>query len=159
MTTKTQIYSFHKEHAHIVEFSGFAMPLWYKGIVPEALAVRNGVGIFDVSHMGRVLVSGDEAVDFLDYVTPNSVSALATGHGHYSVLCNQDGGIKDDIVVIHLEEKLYLVVLNAANRQKDLLWMNENLRDFKASIDHVSDKISMFAVQRAEGAGDTSGDI
>ncbi|MFH0848308.1 MAG: glycine cleavage system aminomethyltransferase GcvT [archaeon] len=147
MAIKTQIHSFHKEHAHIVEFSGFDMPLWYRGIVHEVQAVRTRVGMFDVSHMGRALISGEEAVGFLDYVTPNTVSALTMGQGHYSVLCNQEGGIKDDIVIIRLEEKLYLMVFNAANREKDLLWMNENLKGFKANIKHVSDSTSMFAVQ------------
>ncbi len=131
----------------MVEFAGFEMPLWYKGIVEEVFAVRDRVGLFDVSHMGRALFTGSEAINFLDYITPNKVSALEVGQGHYSLLCNEKGGIKDDIIIVRLEENLYLMVFNASNRQKDLSWITLNLRDFGANLDSVSDKVSMFAVQ------------
>ncbi len=144
---KTQIHEIHAKNAHMVEFAGFEMPLWYKGIVEEVFAVRDRVGVFDVSHMGRALFTGREAADFLDYVTPGRVSALEVGQGHYSLLCNENGGIIDDIIIVRLEEKSYLMVFNASNRQKDLAWINLNLKNFKANMDNVSDRISMFAVQ------------
>ncbi len=147
MTAKVQIHEIHSKSAHMVEFAGFEMPLWYKGIVEEVFAVRDRVGLFDVSHMGRALFTGSEAINFLDYITPNKVSALEVGQGHYSLLCNEKGGIKDDIIIVRLEENLYLMVFNASNRQKDLSWITLNLRDFGANLDNVSDKVSMFAVQ------------
>ena len=147
MTAKVQIHEIHSKSAHMVEFAGFEMPLWYKGIVEEVFAVRDRVGLFDVSHMGRALFTGSEAINFLDYITPNKVSALEIGQGHYSLLCNEKGGIKDDIIIVRLEENLYLMVFNASNRQKDLSWITLNLRDFGANLDSVSDKVSMFAVQ------------
>ena len=147
MAARTQIYEFHKESAHIVEFAGFKMPLRYKGIVQESLAVRNSVGVFDVSHMGRVLLTGGNGTEFLDYITPNRVSALQVGQGHYTVMCNENGGVKDDLVIVRLEDDTYLMVFNAANRSKNLSWISENSRGFRVSIDDVSDRVSMFAVQ------------
>jgi aminomethyltransferase len=131
----------------MVDFSGFELPIWYKGIVPECKAVRNSVGIFDVSHMGRNLISGKDAAPFLDYVTTNDVSVLEVGRGHYSVMCNEKGGIVDDIIICRLTEKQYLMVFNAGNREKDLAWLNAKAERFRVEIQHVSDAVSMFAVQ------------
>jgi len=131
----------------MVEFAGFEMPLWYQGIVPECKAVRNSVGIFDVSHMGRVLISGEGSTAFLDYVTTNDVAALEVGRAHYSVMCNEKGGIIDDIVLNRLAEKRYLMVFNAGNREKDLAWLKMKAERFSVEIQHISDEVSMFAVQ------------
>lgn len=131
----------------MVEFAGFEMPLWYKGVIPECKAVRSSVGIFDVSHMGRALISGDDSTAFLDYVTTNDVTALEVGRAHYSVMCNEKGGIIDDFVVSRLSEKQYLMVFNAGNREKDLAWLKTHAERFNVQIQHVSDKVSMFAVQ------------
>lgn len=147
MPHRTQLYDFHIKNGHMIEFAGFELPIWYKGIVPECKAVRNSVGIFDVSHMGRALISGEDAAGFLDYVTTNDVAALDTGRGHYSVMCNEKGGIIDDIIVCRLTEKQYLMVFNAGNREKDLDWLNRNAKRCNVEIQHVSGQISMFAVQ------------
>jgi len=131
----------------MVEFAGFKMPLWYEGTVPECKAVRNNVGIFDTSHMGRALISGEDSTAFLNYITTNDVAALGVGRAHYSVMCNENGGIIDDIIVNRLEEKQYLMVFNAGNREKDLSWLRTKSERFNVEIRHVSDEVSMFAVQ------------
>jgi len=102
---RTHLYEFHRKHGKIILFAGFEMPVWYKGIIREHLAVRNQVGIFDVSHMGRVLITGRDAEDFLNYVTTNDVSRLTPLSAHYSTMCNEQGGIKDDLLIYRLEEK------------------------------------------------------
>jgi len=131
----------------LIEFSGFEMPLWYQGIVPECKAVRNSVGIFDTSHMGRALISGEDSTAFLNYVTTNDVAALEVGRAHYSVMCNEKGGIIDDFIVNKQAEKEYLVVPNAGNREKDLSWLKKEAERFSVEIRHISDEVSMFAVQ------------
>ena len=131
----------------MTEFAGFNLPLWFKGIIPESLAVRNAAGIFDVSHMGRALVKGRDAVQFLDHITTNDVIALSKGSGQYSLLCNSAGGIKDDVLVFNLQQDHYLIVYNAANRDGDYEWFDSNKKEFDAEIQDVSDDVAMFAVQ------------
>jgi len=131
----------------MVSFAGFEMPMWYKGIIPEHMAVRNAVGIFDVTHMGRVLINGPEAEAFLDYVTTNNVAALAPLSAHYSTMCNELGGIKDDFIVSRLETEKFLLVPNAINRVKDYEWLVKQSQAFDVKIEDVSDNIAMFAVQ------------
>jgi len=128
------------------------MPLYYKDIAPEHLAVRNGVGIFDISHMGRVMVSGADSVGFLNYVVSNDVSTLSPNSAQYSVMCTEKGGIVDDFGVYRLEKERLLVVFNASNREKDYNWFVRNKTGFAVGIDDISDDAAMFAVQgpRAE---------
>jgi aminomethyltransferase len=128
-------------------FAGFEMPLWYKGVIPEHMAVRNKVGIFDISHMGRALISGSESEAFLNYVTTNDVARLAPLSAHYSTMCNEKGGIKDDFILSRLEPEKFLMVYNAANRTKDYEWLVQHSRSFNVKVEDVSDVIAMFAVQ------------
>ena len=123
------------------------MPLYYKDITPEHMAVRNNAGIFDISHMGRVSVSGKDAESFLNYVITNDASALHVDAAQYSVMCNENGGIIDDFVVYRLESERFLVVFNASNRQKDYNWMVENSEGFKVKVEEISDNVAMFSVQ------------
>jgi len=142
---QTQLYSYHKEHANIVEFAGYSMPLWYSGISAEHLTVRNSCGIFDISHMGRFIVEGNGSTEFLDYLVPSSLQNLSSAKGLYTVLCNESAGIIDDIIVYKLDDK-FLVVVNATNLEKDLRWMNSR-NDFGARISDITVKSSMLAVQ------------
>ena len=147
MPLTVQLQSFHEKYGHLTEFAGFKLPLWFSGIIPESLAVRNAVGMFDVSHMGRALIKGDDSERFLQYLTSNDVSILTNGQGHYSLLCNPDGGIKDDIFVFKLRDQHYSVVYNAANRASDYDWFTTNRRGFNVDIEDTSDESALFAVQ------------
>jgi aminomethyltransferase len=146
-THRTQLYNVHKQTAKLTEFAGFEMPLWYKGIIPEHLAVRNNVGIFDISHMGRVIVTGVDAERFLDYAITNDVSKLSPNAAQYSVMCNENGGIIDDFVLYRLETEKFLTVFNASNREKDYNWITTHAKGFKVKIEQVSDNVGMLAVQ------------
>ena len=142
-----QLQSFHNKNGHLTEFAGFTLPLWFTGITPETLAVRNAVGIFDVSHMGRALVTGDDSERFLNRLASNDVSALTDGLGQYSLLCNPDGTIKDDVLVLRLQKDKHLIVYNAANRAKDYEWFKANTGGFKVSLQDMSNETALFAVQ------------
>ncbi len=146
-TQRTHLYRFHKQTGKMTLFAGFEMPLWYKGIIPEHMAVRNNVGIFDISHMGRTIISGSESEAFLNYVTTNNVSRLTPLCAHYSTMCNEQGGVKDDFVLSRLEPEKFFMVYNASNRKKDFEWLVQNSKSFKTKVEHVSDNIAMFAVQ------------
>jgi len=123
------------------------MPLYYKDITPEHLAVRNSVGIFDISHMGRVLVTGTDAEHLLNYVITNDVSTLQPNAAQYSVMCNENGGIIDDFIVYRLETQKFLLVFNANNREKDYNWLVTNAKGSNVKIEEISDDVAMFAVQ------------
>ncbi|UCG36042.1 MAG: glycine cleavage system aminomethyltransferase GcvT [Candidatus Bathyarchaeota archaeon] len=147
MHGKTHLYSFHAQNGKVVPFAGFEMPIWYKGIIPEHLAVRNNVGIFDVTHMGRVTITGKSAEAFLNYVTTNDVSTLARLDAQYSTMCNDEGGIIDDFVISRQEENQYFMVYNAANREKNYKWLTRHATDYNVRIDDLSNNVAMFAVQ------------
>jgi len=137
----------HQITARLTVFSGFEMPIWYKGVTPEHLAVRNGVGIFDISHMGRVLITGVDSERFLNHVVTNNVSLLLPYKAQYSVMCNKDGGIIDDFIVYRLTEERFLVVFNAGNREKDYNWLTEHVDGFSVKLEDISNRVAMFAVQ------------
>jgi aminomethyltransferase len=144
---RTHIYEFHRKHGNIVEYAGFDLPVWFEGIIPECHRVRNNCGIFDVSHMGRVLAEGKGAESFLNHLTTNDVSKLAVGRGHYSLFCNSKGGIMDDLTIFRIGNMRYLVVYNAGNRDKNWNWLLKNRTRSDVTISDVSDDVAMFAVQ------------
>ncbi|MCW3981644.1 MAG: glycine cleavage system aminomethyltransferase GcvT, partial [Candidatus Bathyarchaeota archaeon] len=144
---KTHLYDFHAKNGKVVSFAGFSMPIWFKGIKPEHLAVRNCVGIFDVTHMGRVLITGIDAEGFLNYVTTNNVAKLEPLDAHYSTMCNRKGGIKDDFVLSRQGKDRFFMVYNAANRNKNYRWLRKQASPFEVSVQDVSENIAMFAVQ------------
>ncbi len=144
---KTHIYQYHAEHGNVVDFGGYAMPVWYEGIIAEHKAVRDACGIFDTSHMGRVYAEGPDVVKFLDYVDTNDVAALTDGKGVYGVMCKPDGGIVDDLIVYRMGAEKFLVVYNAGNRAKDFAWLQKNTKGFKVKLTDMSDKVGMIAVQ------------
>jgi aminomethyltransferase len=121
------------------------MPLWYSGISAEHLAVRNSCGIFDISHMGRLIVEGNGSAEFLDYLVPSNMLNLSAEKGLYTVLCNESAGILDDIIIYRLADK-FLVVVNAANLERNLQWMNSK-NNFGARISDITMESSMLAVQ------------
>ena len=147
MPLKTQLHSYHLKNGKVVDFAGFEMPIWYKGIVPETLAVRNQVGIFDVSHMGRAIAQGANAETFLNFITTNDVSALRPGQAHYTLLCNEKGGIKDDIIVLRVKPERFVVIFNAGNRKKDHDWLRTQAARSHADLSDVSDETALISLQ------------
>jgi aminomethyltransferase len=132
--------------AKMVEFAGYYMPLQYSGLTDEHLAIRNNVGVFDVSHMGEFVVKGKEALDFLQKVTSNDVSKLQVGKVQYSCLPNANGGIVDDLLVYMLKEEEYLLVVNASNIEKDWNWLMQFM-PAELTMMNRSDELSLFAIQ------------
>ena len=132
--------------ARIIPFAGFYMPVEYSGVINEHLTVRNAVGIFDVSHMGEIWVSGPKAFQFLQKVTTNDVGKLYNGRVQYSCFPNGKGGIVDDLLVYRMNDEKYLLVVNASNVQKDWEWLNSQNKEC-AVLENVSDSISQLAVQ------------
>jgi aminomethyltransferase len=130
----------------MIEFAGYNMPVQYEGVKAEHHTVRNEVGVFDVSHMGEVFVTGEKALDFLQYITTNDVSKLTPGKIQYTCLPNTDGGIVDDFLLYMLAENSYLLVVNASNMEKDLAWINKH-NTFGCTINNQSDNYSLLAVQ------------
>jgi aminomethyltransferase len=141
--------AFHEMHlalgAKMVDFAGFAMPVQYTGIIEEHLRVRNAVGVFDVSHMGEVVVRGKDARAFVQKITINDAGRLTDGRVQYSAMCMEDGGIVDDLLVYHRGDH-YLLVINAANTPKDLAWMRTHAEGEVEILDE-SDATSLLAVQ------------
>jgi len=132
--------------AKMVPFAGFEMPVQYEGVNAEHETIRNGVGIFDVSHMGEFLVTGEGALDLIQAVTSNDASKLSDGKIQYSCLPNDKGGIVDDLLVYRVSDVEYLLVVNASNIEKDWKWINKH-NTFGAILQNISDDYCLFAIQ------------
>lgn len=132
--------------AKMVEFAGYNMPLQYSGLTDEHLAVRNGVGVFDVSHMGEFILRGDGALDLIQKITSNDASKLSPGKIQYSCFPNGKGGIVDDLLVYQLSEKAYMLVVNASNIEKDWNWIVKHNAS-KVDMENISDRTTLLAVQ------------
>jgi len=139
--------------AKMAPFAGYNMPISYSGIKEEHHAVRNNVGVFDVSHMGEFIVRGKGAMDLLQFVTSNNVAKLEIGEAQYSCLPNKDGGIVDDLLIYRLSEdqcaegeQAYMLVVNASNIEKDWNWISE-FNSFEAKMINISDQTGLLAVQ------------
>jgi aminomethyltransferase len=145
---RTPLYEQHVDlGAKVVDFAGWEMPVQYEGIREEHSAVRRHAGMFDVSHMGQVEVEGPGALAFLQRVLSNDVAKVAIGGAQYSCLCNEDGGVIDDLFAYRLGGDRYLVVTNAANHETDLEWLGRQSRQFDAIVRDVADRYAMLAVQ------------
>ena len=143
----TPFTAFHIEAgAKMLPFAGFNMPIEYSGIKDEHNTVRNGVGVFDVSHMGEIWVKGSGALDFIQKVTSNDASKLIPGQAQYSCFPNGHGGIVDDLLVYYYEPNKYLLVVNASNVEKDWNWLVSQ-NDSGTELENASDKIAQLAVQ------------
>lgn len=150
---KTPLYDRHVAlGARIIDFAGFAMPVQYTGVLAEHRAVRESAGIFDLSHMGELLVTGPDARANLQFLTTNDVSKLEPGQAQYTFLCNDRGGVVDDVILYYLQDETYLMVPNAANIEKDLAWIRARLQG-RVSVRDQSDETALIAVQGPEAAG------
>jgi aminomethyltransferase len=145
---KTSLYENHLSlKAKILPFAGYLMPINYEdGIQSEYKAVRNDVGLFDVSHMGQIIINGRDSSKLLKKITVNNIDNLSSGQAHYSALCNHSGGIIDDIIIYKLSEVEYLLVVNGANREKVYDWIKIKNKD-SCNIDDKTFKSSLIAIQ------------
>ena len=126
---QTPLYDAHLKYGgKVIDFGGWALPVQYSGIIEEHEAVRNNAGLFDVSHMGEVMVEGKDAESYINYLVSNDVTKVKINQAQYSVLCYPDGVAVDDLLVYKLAEEKYLVVVNASNTDKDFAWMQEHLK-------------------------------
>jgi aminomethyltransferase len=142
--------------ALISPFGGFDMPIQYRGIVEEHNAVRNACGVFDVSHMGEVIITGDDATRFVNYIFSNDVAPALPGHCLYGMMLNENGGVVDDLLVYKFSEQKYLLVINASNIDKDEAWITERSNDnnpdtpgapFRVDLEMISEVTGELAIQ------------
>ena len=138
--------------AKMVPFAGYNMPVRYSSDIEEHMTVRNGVGVFDVSHMGEFTIKGPQALDLIQRVTSNDASKLADGQAQYSCLPNEQGGIVDDLLVYKIKDNDYLLVVNASNIEKDWNWISK-FNTKGAEMKNISDDICLFAVQGPKAVG------
>ena len=132
--------------AKMVPFAGYNMPVSYSGLNDEHATVRNAVGVFDVSHMGEFILKGENALDLIQRVTSNDASVLTDGKAQYSCLPNNDGGIVDDLIVYRIDEKTYMLVVNASNIDKDWNWISKH-NTKNVEMHNISEKTSLLAIQ------------
>ena len=148
---KTALNAVHRQMgAKMVEFNGWDMPVEYPssgGIISEHNAVRTGVGIFDVSHMGDIRLNGPQALLAVQHISMNDASRLATGQAQYSALLYENGTFVDDVIVHRLGEMDYLLVINAGTREKDFNWVRDNTRPFDCFVENLSDDFTQIAIQ------------
>lgn len=148
---KTAIYSIHvANNAKIVDFAGWQMPISYFGIIEEHLAVRKHAGLFDVSHMGEILVRGKDALNFCQFLSTNDLSKIKDRQAQYSLMCNNEGGVIDDLLIYKVNNNEFLFCVNASNTDKDFNWMLENRNGFDVKVDNVSFLYSQLALQGPE---------
>jgi aminomethyltransferase len=152
---KTALNAVHRQMgAKMVEFNGWDMPVEYPsvgGIMAEHNAVRTGAGVFDVSHMGDIRLSGPQALAAVQHISMNDAARLAVGQAQYSALLYPQGTFVDDVIVHRLGEDDYLLVINAGTREKDFNWVRENARQFNCKIEHLSDDFTQIAIQGPKG--------
>jgi aminomethyltransferase len=147
-TLKTYLYDEHvKLGAKIVPFAGWDMPVQYTSVKDEVLAVRQNVGVFDVSHMGEFFVEGPDAEAFADYLVTNDIMGAATGKAIYSPLCREDGTVIDDLIVYKLSPGRVLICVNASNIEKDFNWMKSKHQNFNCTFTNRSQDYSLLALQ------------
>ncbi len=148
MDLKTPLYDCHLESGGtMVSFAGYMLPVKYTtGIITEHLSVRTAAGLFDVSHMGEIVFSGKDALKNLNYILTNDFTSMVDGQVRYSVMCNEEGGCIDDLIVYRINEETYWAVVNAANKNKDYEWMRSHAFG-EVKLEDISDTIAQLAIQ------------
>ncbi len=148
---KTCLYDKHVALGALMSpFGGFEMPIQYSGIVDEHQAVRQSCGVFDVSHMGEVLITGPDAERYVNHIFTNDVTGMPAGKILYGMMCYENGGVVDDLLVYKCGENEFFLVINAANIDKDWEWIQEHSKDYNVKLDHQSDSYGELAVQGPE---------
>ena len=153
MLKRTALFSTHQRlGARLIDFGGWEMPVQYTSIVEEHLAVRNAAGIFDISHMGEVTVSGAGAADFLNHVLTNDIRRLAPGEGQYTLMCNERGGAIDDLYAYRLSGEVFLLIINASRIEADVLWLKFQAATFPGSGElRLTDASHNYAAVAVQG--------
>jgi aminomethyltransferase len=145
---RTRFNELHKRlGGKMIEFVGWEMPVEYSGIIPEHMAVRTKAGLFDVSHMGEVLITGKDALAYVQWLTPNDAARLAPGQVQYTALMTPESTFVDDMLVYCMGPEEYFLVVNAANDDKDFAWIAGHTKGFEVKIEHQSDVYSQLALQ------------
>ena len=148
---RTRLYAAHETaKAKFVEFFGWEMPIEYTGIIQEHMAVRQKAGLFDVSHMGEIVISGKDSLDFVQYLTPNNAARLNANKAQYSALTTPQGTFVDDLLVYYLDDNAYLLVVNASNSGKDFQWILSHKNGFDVEVQNRSDDYTQVALQGPE---------
>ena len=148
MTKQTFLHEKHIElGAKMVDFAGWDMPVQYSSIIDEHKTVREAVGLFDVSHMGEIIIKGKDSLNFLNHIVPQCIDKLADTKAVYCQLPNKNGGLIDDLIIYKLEDNKYLIVANASRIDEDINWMSRNIGDYNVDIVNESHNYSMIAVQ------------
>jgi aminomethyltransferase len=153
MLKRTALYSIHQKlGGKLIEFGGWEMPVQYTSITDEHLAVRNAAGMFDISHMGEVTVSGEAAAAFLNSVLTNDIRKLTPGLGQYTLMCNEQGGVIDDLYAYRLSEQVYFLVINAGRIAEDVAWLQAQAAKFPARAQlHLTDASHNYAAIAVQG--------
>ncbi len=145
---KTPLYEFHKSlGARFVPFAGWEMPVQYSSILEEHKAVREEVGLFDVSHMGEAWITGPQAENCINTLVTNDISRIADNQAQYTVMCQPDGGCVDDLIVYRFSRERYLLCLNAGNTPKDIAWITNHTKDFDCELQDASQDYALLALQ------------
>lgn len=153
MLKKTALYFAHQKlGARLIDFGGWDMPVQYSGLIAEHLAVRTAAGIFDISHMGEVTVSGAAAEEFLNFLLTNDIRKLAPGFGQYTLMCNERGGAVDDLYVYKLSAAVYLLIINASRTPDDVAWIRKQWEKFPRRDDvHFTDASHNYSAVAVQG--------
>ncbi|MDK2945574.1 glycine cleavage system aminomethyltransferase GcvT [Geotoga petraea] len=145
---KTPLNKQHKKlGAKMIDFGGWEMPVWYSSIIEEHNTVRENCGLFDVSHMGEIDIKGEETKKFVDYILTNKIHEMKEKDAIYTPMLNKDGGIIDDLLAYMINEKKFLLVVNASNVEKDFEWIKSQSRNFDVEVKNVSDEWGQIAIQ------------
>ena len=144
----TPLHSMHQDlGGKLVPFAGWHMPIQFEGVIQEHQCVREGVGIFDVSHMGEIEITGPDAKNFVQYLLTNDIETMQNNQALYTLMCLETGGVADDLLVHRFSEDHYLLCVNASNSDKDFQWILKNSDNFNVSVKNTSQKPAHLAVQ------------
>ena len=148
MDKKTPLYDVHVSlGGKIVPFGGYLLPVQYEGVIAEHMAVRRQAGLFDVSHMGEVTFKGSDAEKAINHLVTNDIRGMAIGQARYSPMCNENGGVVDDLIVYKFAEDYFVVVVNASNKDKDVAWMRAHMIDGDVEFVDISESVAQVALQ------------
>ena len=152
---RTPLYDFYKQYGEktkVIDFGGWALPVQFSSILAEHEAVRNEAGLFDVSHMGEILIEGKDAESFLNRLVTNDVTKLQINQAQYTAMCDHDGGTIDDLLVYRLANQKYMLVVNAANLKNDYTWLKEHASG-DVTLQNISDEVALLAIQGPKAIG------